>query len=218
MVFQQTLWSPIRHQSGHTMNDVILHLLVLGQGVGFKRMKNNLKFEMFLLQFVCTEIEGETIADSETVFWEYQAGWNPRRSFKHSTDRNINISHHIHSGISISLYHQHRTVSAKRIIITDSMSPPHQLLSNPTILNFILLMGGGIGIFNMLGTQLGQLMCPTGPEWTLQKVENNVWPQLQWLCWCWQWSWFGLTLDRVQRAASRNSSRSDNLYRTGKKI
>jgi len=37
-----------------------------------------------------------------------------------------------------------------------------QLLSNSTILNFILLMGGGIGIFNMLGTQLGQLMCPTG--------------------------------------------------------
>ena len=25
-------------------------------------------------------------------------------------------------------------------------------------------MGGGIGIFNMLGTQLGQLMCPTGSE------------------------------------------------------
>ena len=45
----------------------------------------------------------------------------------------------------------------------------HQLLSNPTILNFILLMGGGIGIFNMLGTQLGQLMCPTGPEQALQK-------------------------------------------------
>jgi len=37
-----------------------------------------------------------------------------------------------------------------------------QLLSNSTMLNFILLMGGGIGIFNMLGTQLGQMMCPTG--------------------------------------------------------
>ena len=50
---------------------------------------------------------------------------------------------------------------------------PHQLLSNPTILNFILLMGGGIGIFNMLGTQLGQLMCPTGAKqaWRLFFIE-----------------------------------------------
>lgn len=64
-----------------------------------------------------------------------------------------------------SVFITNSTVSAKRIIVTDSMSPPHQLLSNPTILNFILLMGGGIGIFNMLGTQLGQLMCPTGPHY-----------------------------------------------------
>ena len=49
---------------------------------------------------------------------------------------------------------------------------PHQLLSNPTILNFILLMGGGIGIFNMLGTQLGQLMCPTGAEQSWRFIEN----------------------------------------------
>ena len=49
---------------------------------------------------------------------------------------------------------------------------PHQLLSNPTILNFILLMGGGIGIFNMLGTQLGQLMCPTGAEQAWRFIEN----------------------------------------------
>merc|ERR1712226_1230799 len=37
-----------------------------------------------------------------------------------------------------------------------------QVLSNTTMINFIVLMGGGIGMFNMLGTQLGQMMCPTG--------------------------------------------------------
>ena len=46
------------------------------------------------------------------------------------------------------------------------------------MLNFILLMGGGIGIFNMLGTQLGQMMCPTGSQKTLARVQFTIYEKI----------------------------------------
>jgi len=37
-----------------------------------------------------------------------------------------------------------------------------KVISSNTIKSFIILMGGGVGIFNTLATQLGQMMCSTG--------------------------------------------------------
>jgi len=37
-----------------------------------------------------------------------------------------------------------------------------KVLSSNTIKTMLILMGGGVGIFNTLGTQLGQLLCATG--------------------------------------------------------
>ena len=140
-----------------------------------------IKMKVSFPQLVCAEIERETIADSETVLWKYQTGWN---SLLTQIIINLFISQWYDNQYDCLYHHQHINHSLFRQAPAKSSKQGHrimnssQLLSNSTILNFIVLMGGGIGIFNMLGTQLGQLMCPAGPHRTI--ISGAFW---KWNVW-----------------------------------
>ena len=48
------------------------------------------------------------------------------------------------------------------VTTTIFLSNLKKVLSSNTIRTMLVLMGGGVGIFNTLGTQLGQMLCATG--------------------------------------------------------